>query len=166
MTRQSPVLHMLCGKVASGKSTLAARLAQPPHTLLIAQDRWMAALYPDELRTVPDYVRLAPRLRTAMAPHLVELLRAGLSVVLDWPANTTATRAWMRGVFEAAGARHALHVLDSPDHLCLARLQARNERGTHEYRVSRAEYEAITRYFEPPTAAEGFEIVLHTDGTS
>ncbi len=32
----SPTLHMLCGKIAAGKSTLAASLASAPRTVLIA----------------------------------------------------------------------------------------------------------------------------------
>src|SRR5215217_3572980 len=161
MPQHTPVLHMLCGKVASGKSTLCTELARAPATLVVAQDPWMATLYPDELKTVADYVRLVPRLRAAMGPHLSELLRAGLSVVLDWPANTVASRTWMRGVFEAAGAAHKLHVLDVPDEVCLERLQARNASGAHEYKVSRAEFEELSRYLEPPTPAEGFDVMMH-----
>ena len=33
-----PTLHLLCGKAGAGKSTLAARLADNPATLLLAQD--------------------------------------------------------------------------------------------------------------------------------
>jgi predicted kinase len=161
MSQVPPVLHMLCGKAASGKSTLCAELARGPMTVLVAQDHWMARLYPDELKTVADYVRLVPRLRAAMGPHLAELLRAGLSVVLDWPANTVASRAWMRGVFQAAAAAHKLHVLAVPDEVCLQRLQARNTAGTHEFTLSRAEFEELSRYFEPPTPAEGFDMVMH-----
>ncbi len=161
MAEGMPMLHMLCGKIAAGKSTLAARLAQAPSTILIAQDAWMARLYPGELRTAADYVRLVPRLRDAMGPHVTALLRAGLSVVLDWPANTRASRAWMRAVFEAAGADHRLHLLDRPDEVCLARLEARNAGGAHEYLVSRAEFEEITRLFEPPLPEEGFLIERH-----
>jgi predicted kinase len=156
-----PTLHMLCGPVAAGKSTLAAELARAPGTLLIAQDAWLAALYPEELRTIADYARLIPRLRAAMGPHVSGLLRAGLSVVLDWPANTRTSRAWMRGIFEAAGAAHRLHWLDVPDELCLARLAARNAGGLHEYQVSPEEFWELRRHFEPPAAAEGFEIRLH-----
>lgn len=46
----------------------------------------MSKLYKEELQTVADYIRLIPRLRDAMGPHVTDLLRAGLSVVLDWPA--------------------------------------------------------------------------------
>jgi predicted kinase len=156
-----PTLHMLCGKVAAGKSTLAARLAEAPSTIVVAQDPWMAALYPDELRSIADYVRRMPRLRAAMGPHLVGLLCAGLSVVLDWPANTRASRVWMRGVFEAAGSAHQLHVLDVPDEVCLVRLSARNAGGLHEYQVSEAEFAELARYFEWPAQEEGFDVVVH-----
>jgi predicted kinase len=152
---------MVCGKVASGKSTLCAELAQGPATIVVAQDHWMARLYPNEIKTVPDYIRLVPRLRAAMGPHLTDLLRAGLSVVLDWPANTVASRAWMRNVFEAAAASHKLHVLAVPDEICLERLWARNAAGAHEYKVSPTEFEELGRYFEPPTPAEGFDVVMH-----
>jgi predicted kinase len=34
-----PTLHMLCGKIAVGKSTLAAKLGESPATIVIVQDR-------------------------------------------------------------------------------------------------------------------------------
>ena len=121
----------------------------------------MAALYPDELRTIPDYVRLVPRLRAAMGPHVAEILRAGLSVVLDWPANTIATRRWMKGIFQAAGADHKLHWLDVPNAVCLARLRARNAAGAHEFTLTEAQFVELTRYFEQPTPLEGFDLLVH-----
>jgi predicted kinase len=154
-------LHLVCGKAGAGKSTLCARLAASPGTIVIAQHPWMAALYPEELRTLADYIRLVPRLRAAMGPHVSEVLRAGISVVLDWPANTVVTRAWMRGIFEAAGAAHTLHWLDVPDAVCLARIAARNAGGAHEFTLSEAEFRELTRYFEPPSPAEGFNLCVH-----
>lgn len=152
-------LHMLCGKACAGKSTLAAQLADKPATVLVAQDPWMAALFPG-LRTVDDYLTHIPRLAAAMGPHLVDLLRAGLSVVLDWPANTVASRAWMRSLAEKAGADHRLHWLDVADSICLDRLDARNRAGEHPYHgMTHAQFEEITSYFEPPTEAEGCGVV-------
>jgi predicted kinase len=87
---------LLCGKIASGKSTLAHQLAEAPATLLISEDRWLAALYRDEMNSVADYVRCSAKLRAAMTPHLIALLESGLSVVLDFPANTLSLRKWMR----------------------------------------------------------------------
>ena len=156
-----PMLHFLCGKIGAGKSTLAARLASRPRTLLISEDAWLAALYPGEIREVADDARCAGRLRQAMAGHVAALVAAGLSVVLDFPANTRASRAWLREVAQAAGCRHQLHFLDLPDDVCKARLRARNESGTHPFTTSEAQYDAITAYFVAPQDDEGFEIVRH-----
>lgn len=155
------VLHMVCGKIASGKSSLAQRLAQAPMTVLISEDDWLARLYPNEIHAIADYVRCAGRLRTAMAGHIAALLQAGMSVVLDFPANTLATRAWARGVFEQAGAPHRLHYLDVPDDACKARLRARNAAGGHPFSTSDAEFDQITRHFVAPAPQEGFDVVRH-----
>ncbi|MEG2632911.1 MAG: AAA family ATPase, partial [Comamonas sp.] len=40
------VLHMLCGKIAAGKSTLARQLAAAPRTVRINEDDWLSSLYP------------------------------------------------------------------------------------------------------------------------
>lgn len=157
----TPMLHFLCGKIGAGKSSLAARLAAPPRTLLLSEDRWLAALYPGEIVDVADYGRCASRLRNAMGGHVAALVAAGLSVVLDFPANTRRSREWLLAVAQEAGCPHQLHYLDVPDAVCKARLHARNASGTHPYKTSDAEYDAITAYFVEPEAAEGLCIVRH-----
>jgi len=156
------VLHMVCGKIGAGKSTLTKRLATEPKTVLISEDDWLARLYPNEIRAIADYVRCASRLREAMAGHLGALLASGTSVVLDFPANTVTTRAWARGVFEKAGAAHCVHYLDVPDEVCKARLRARNLAGEHPFETTDAEFEQITSHFVAPTAEEGYNVVRYS----
>ncbi|MBP6895631.1 MAG: ATP-binding protein [Pseudacidovorax sp.] len=154
-------LHLVCGKIGSGKSTLTQRLASAPNTVRISEDDWLSRLYPNEIHALADYVRCAGRLRDAMSGHVESLLRSGVSVVLDFPANTVATRAWARGLYERAGAAHALHLLDVPDEVCKARLRARNAAGDHPFETSDAEFDQISRYFVAPTADEGFNVIRH-----
>jgi len=149
-------LHMICGKIAAGKSTLATELASRSATIRISEDAWLSCLYKNEQKTIEDYARNSRRLREVMGDHVVTLLRAGLSVVLDFPANTPASRQWMRGLFERAGARHRLHFLDVADDICKARLRARNAAGTHAFNATDAEFDLFTSYFVPPSADEGF----------
>lgn len=160
-TDPTPTLHLLCGKIAAGKSTLAHRLAAAPATVLIAEDAWLARLYPGEIAALEDYVRCSGRLRGAMGPHVEALLRAGLSVVLDFPANTVASRAWMRGIVEAAGVAHRLHWLDVPDADCKARLRDRNAAGGRDFAPSEADFDLFTSYFVPPSPNEGFDVVRY-----
>ena len=156
-----PMLHMVCGKIGAGKSTLMRQLAQAPATVLISEDTWLAALYPGEIHELPDYVRSAGRLKQAMAGHVVALLEAGVSVVLDFPANTVSNRNWMRGIFEAAGVAHTLHFLDVPDAVCKERLRARNASGTHPFETTDAQFDLITSHFEAPLPHEGFAVLRH-----
>lgn len=160
-TAVRPVLHMVCGKIGAGKSTLTKRLAREPGTVLISEDDWLAVLYPNEIHMLADYVRCASRLRDVMAGHIQSLLAAGVSVVLDFPANTVATRVWARGIFEKAGSAHRLHFLDVPDAVCKARLRARNLSGDHPFETTDAEFDQITSHFLAPTSDEGFNLVCH-----
>lgn len=156
-----PVLHMVCGKIGAGKSTLMRQLAEAPATVLISEDAWLAALYPGEIHELPDYVRCTGRLKQAMADHVAGLLRAGVSVVLDFPANTVASRRWMRGIVEAAGAAHRLHFLDVPDEVCRQRLRARNASGTHPFETTDEQFELISSHFAAPSPEEGFDVERH-----
>ena len=164
MTQALPTLHLVCGKAASGKSTLTASLGQAAGTVVIAEDDWLAGLFADEMVSISDYVRCSAKLRAVMGSHVVSLLGAGLSVVLDFPANTVANRAWMRGIAEGAQAAHRLHYLDVPDDICKARLRARNASGMHPFSVTDEQFEQLARHFVPPSEAEGFVIVRHGPG--
>ena len=157
----SGTLHAFCGKIASGKSFLATSIADAPQTILISEDALVSRLYPGEIATIDDYVRVATRLRAAIGPHVAALLRTGLNVVVDFQANTPAARAWIRSVFEQAGANHELHYLDVSDEVCKSRLAERNATGAHEYQVSEADFELFNSYVVPPASAEGFNVVVH-----
>jgi len=155
----SPTLHLVCGKIASGKSTLTRRLAGTPKTVLVTEDDWLSRLFPGEISTLHDYVRCSTRLRGVMGEHVEHLLRAGISVVLDFPANTLETRRWMRSIFEHADAAHCLHYLDVSDEECKERLRRRNSDGAHRFTTSDAEFAVITSYFVAPSSGEGFNIL-------
>ncbi len=158
---QVPTLYLLCGKIAAGKSTLARSIASRPATLLISEDHWTSNLFLDELRTIDDYSHYSARLRAAMGPHVVDILKLGLSVVLDFPASTVSYRGWMRSLITKANVIHELHYLDVPDTICKQRLRERNTGGKHPFEVSESDYNLITSYFVPPGIEEGFNIVFH-----
>ncbi len=157
-------LHLVCGKIAAGKSTLCRALATQPLTIRLAEDDWLPRLFPGEIHTLEDYRRCSARLRDAVAPHVVALLGSGMSVVLDFPANTLATRAWAMTLIRDAGVDHRLHFLDVSDAVCKARLRARNASGEHPYQTDDAQFDQFTRHFVAPGDAEGFRVIRHPDG--
>lgn len=163
MKAQQPILHLLCGKVAAGKSTLAAKLATADSTVLLAEDEWLAVLFADELQEPKDYLRYATKLRAAVAPHIVALLKAGMSVVLDFQANTVESRAWMRDLLDQTEADHQFHVLMPPDEVCLRRLRTRNASGLHPFSITEEQFHQISAYFIAPSPQEGFNLVIYED---
>jgi predicted kinase len=165
MTLQRATLHMMCGKIAAGKSTLSAKLATLPQTVKIGEDQWISHLYPG-IASTADYFRHSERLRGVLAPHVVGLLLAGVSVVLDFHANTVRSRSWMRALFEEAKADHRLHFLDVPDEVCRARLHARNAAATDPYTADDAVFDEILRHFVPPHPSENFNVIRYGGSSS
>src|SRR5262245_38514401 len=155
-------LIFFCGKMAAGKSTLAKDLAQRDHAILLVQDEFLDRLYPGEITDIAGFDRCSSRLQNALAPHICALLAKGLSVVLDFPANTRAQRAWFRGILERAKVGHELHFVDASDALCKDQLRVRSAGlPPGSPWTTDAEFEAITAYFQPPSADEHFNVVRH-----
>jgi predicted kinase len=155
-------LIFLCGKMGAGKSTLAKTLAERERAVLLIQDELLDHLFPGEITDIPGFVRYSSRLKNALGPHVSALLSMGVSVVLDFPGNTRAQRAWFRELFERANAGHELHFVDASDALCKRQLRARSQdlpEGTPW--TTEAEFEAVTAYFQPPADDEGFTVVRH-----
>ncbi|MCG3268625.1 ATP-binding protein [Yoonia sp. I 8.24] len=154
-------LHLMCGKIASGKSSLAAKLGAVDHTIVISEDDWLNALYGEDMSSISDYVRCMAKLRKVIGPHVVSLLHANVSVVLDFQANTLESRHWMRGLLDQTSAAHQLHVLDVPDEICLMRLHARNALAEHPFAATEEQFRQVSEHFVAPSSEEGFNIVLH-----
>lgn len=155
-------LSFFCGKMAAGKSTLAKRIVARTGAVLLVQDEWLGHLFPDEIVDVEAYRKCSRRLTAALTGHVSALLARGIDVVLDFPANTRRQRAWFRELLDRSGAPHELHFVDVPDETCKAQLRLRSHDlpdGTAW--TTDAEFDAITRFFEPPSAEEGFNIVPH-----
>ena len=157
----SAVLHVVYGKPAAGKSTLTAALGAQAGTVVVSEDAWLAALFGDRLTTLRDYREASGRLCAAMGPHISALLAEGLSVVLDFPANTREMRTWMRETAGEGRGEAVLHVLDVPDVVCLERLRARNASGTHPFTLSETQFHQIVAHLEPPAEDEGFALRPH-----
>jgi len=158
---RAPTLHLMCGKIASGKSTLAQLLAEEQRALVLSEDQWLSRLYPEQIKSVADYLRCARQIRGVLGPLVIDVLSAGVSVVLDFPANTVADRQWLRGLADTAKVPHCLHYLAVDDDTCRARLHARNALAEHEFAASDAEFDLISSYFQVPEVGEGLEIVMH-----
>jgi predicted kinase len=158
----TPTLHFLCGKAGAGKSTIAKNLAKDHDAILICEDVWLSRLYGDQMQTFDDYLSFAQRLKTIVGPLAIDLLNSGRSVVLDFPANTKASRTWFRSVFEKASAGHLLHFVNTPNPICLQHIGKRNaERPEGSHYLSEEDFSYISSFFQPPEEEEQFNVKMH-----
>jgi len=153
------MLHILCGKMASGKSTLAEKLKEEHSAILISEDTCLERLYENEINDFEDYIKYTKRLRAVLFEHIVALLGKDIDVVLDFSANTMRQRLWFRKIFEKANVDHVLHYVIASDELCKKQLLERSKalpKGTKF--TSEEEFDMITQYFEEPLDKEGFNL--------
>jgi predicted kinase len=156
-------LIFFCGKMAAGKSTLAKRLAERENAILLVQDDLSETLFPGLVVNVASYLEYAGRINRMVAPQVTAILSKGVSVVLDFPANTRNQRAWFRGIIDSTGVEHELHFVDTPDEVCKAQLKARSAHlppGTKW--TTDEDFELVTSHFVAPAADEGFRVILHS----
>jgi predicted kinase len=157
-------LHFISGRLAAGKTTLARKLADEHQAVLFCEDVWLSKLS-DGITSFDDYLKWSRRCRAVMGPLIVDILRAGASVVLDFAGNRINEREWARSLSEQAGSSHLLHVLDVDEDECLRRLLMRNQEkpeGLYFASTTEAEFRAICKYFQDPTPAEGLSVIRHS----
>ena len=166
LSESKATLHFLCGKMAAGKTTLSRKLAAAHRAILVCEDLWLQRLYPVEITDFESYLKYSERLKEVVAPHVQALLAHGLSVVLDYPANVPKARAWVRQIFEAAGANHVLHFVNTPNEVCKAQLAKRNrEKPEGSMEMSEEQFDRITSLFRPPEPSENFTIQVYSSAT-
>jgi predicted kinase len=156
-------LHFICGKAGAGKTTLARALGRTVPAVVFCEDEWFATLGL-EIHGIDDLRNAMAKVRGVIGPLTIEMLRLGVSVVWDFAGNTVKHRQWARGIFEAAGAEHILHVIEASDEACLAGIRQRNAQrpvGVYYGDVSEEMFHAVTAYFAPPQPEEGFLIQVH-----
>lgn len=155
-------LHFMCGKMASGKSTLSKELAKKYDAILLCEDDILLKLYPNEIKTISEYVEYSKRLKEMIKEHIVSMLTNGCNVVLDFPANTKAQREWFKEVFEEAWVKHTLHFIDKSDEVCKSQLAIRSKglpKGAPF--TTEKEFDMITKYFQMPEDSESFNIIRY-----
>ena len=156
-----PTVHLMCGLVCAGKTTVARRLASEVPAVRFTLDEWMLRLYGGR-HDAPEYVARLEVCKALMWETALQVLGAGHDVLLDWNQWNRERRAEWRDRAHAATFPVALHFVDVPIETAVQRASDRAARGTqHVHQFGEEGVRHFATIFEPPTAAEGFRTVTH-----
>jgi predicted kinase len=143
-------LILTCGLPGAGKTELARQLAEDRSAVRLTKDEWLWALgstpwdEPTREKVEHELWRLAQ-----------EILRLGLSVVLDFGLWGRSERDEMRCVARGFGVGVELHYLDVPADELWRRIEARNsEPPWDSHPIRRADLDAWLRVFQAPDPDE------------
>lgn len=143
-------LILTCGLPGAGKTALARRLAAERGAVRLTQDEWLFAL-----GTTPWDEPARERVDRELWRLAQEILRLGLSVVLDFGLWARAERDEMRSAARGLGVGVELHFLDVPVDELWRRIEARNsEPPWDSCPISRLHLQQWAGLFQPPDAAE------------
>lgn len=157
-------VHLLCGKVGSGKTTYARRL-ESNGAMRFSVDEWMLRLYGPHMprREFDARLSLCMDLILGLAERLATL---GVPAVVDAGFWRREQRDQTRARLEAAGVSYCFHYFEVPDAELWRRLEQRNQKlvaGTFE--ISREMFELFGGWFEPPGPDEAVHLVEFGGGS-
>lgn len=153
-------LILFCGKMGAGKTTLSRTMAAKADAVLISEDEWLSAHYPDLINSFEDYLHYSKLIKPFIKQLVQSMLAGGVTVVMDFPANTVRQRAWLAGLAREAGCTHELVYLNISDQTCLSRIAKRSkEEPARAQFDTPAVFHEVTKYFEPPQPDEELNVV-------
>lgn len=156
------MLHFFCGKMAAGKSTMALKIKNESNSILISEDVWLSQIYPEEIIKLEHYLKYSSRLKQTLKKHIQDILSSGVSVALDFPANTKHQREWFRELFSEIDAPYCLHYIEASNEICINQLLKRSkDKPENTPFTTEKEFHEVNVYFEPPSKNEGFNVTVY-----
>lgn len=141
----------MCGPAGSGKSTVARQYERQGMTRLsFDQEAWSRGI---TAMPLPDDVHRD--IEATLRARLVDLVRTGSDVVLDFSFWSRAMREEYRGLLRPLGVVPETVYLETDRATVLRRIAARAAGDGDDFAISTALAAFYFDHFEPPTAEEG-----------
>lgn len=147
-----PTMHLTVGLPGVGKTTLARELERVGGALRLTPDEWMVPLF--GLRWV-DFAGKRDVLEGRLVWVGHQVLRAGVSVILDFGCWSPDERYALRAIADLAGADFRLHYVALPEDERRERATVRWREAPQEtFEMTLEDHERFRAQFTPPTADE------------
>lgn len=147
---------LICGKIASGKSTYARKLMKRNRMVLLSVDEITLALFDGYIGEKHDDI--VERTQRYLFDKSLELLNQDIDVVLDWGFWMKQEREEARAFYSSHGIVCEFHQIDTPDDVWKYNIEKRNreieEGKTSAYYVDDALARKFAAIYEVPHREE------------
>ena len=149
-------VFLICGKICSGKTTFARKLAEEQNAVILSCDEVTWELFSNDLGEKHD--EMTAHIRRYLLRKAVEIIRAGTNVILDWGFWTAAYRAEIKDYFSAEKIEsHWTYISVSPEEW-ERRIAGRNAAvlagESHDYYLDEGLRAKLESLFEEPSRDE------------
>ena len=151
---------MTCGLICCGKSTYARKIRAQSNAVILSIDDITLTMFPDGAGNMHEiYVMRAEKYLLELS---LQILQAGVNVILDWGLWTKNTRDRIRGFYASHNAiQTELHYLRITPEEWSKRISKRNAAGESAYYVDEGLLEKAKSLFEEPSEDEVDVLVDH-----
>ena len=143
----TPRLYLVCGLPGAGKTTRSKAIAAATNAIRLCTDEWLDAVG-ISLVDYPPRFRLEPHL----LKHAEQLLRAGVSVIVEFTSWLRRERETIRDVAARNSLACELHFVDAPLDELARRVRARER--PHAQVLAEDVLLKLGHQFERPTDEE------------
>lgn len=144
---------MTCGKICCGKTTYAKKIQAEQNAVILSIDDMTLTLFPDGSGDMHDTYAL--RAEQYLLNLSLQVLSAGVNVILDWGLWTRAMRNRIRAFYAAQeGIKTELHYLRVEPEEWERRIEKRNASGETAYYVDEGLLNKVRTLFEEPADDE------------
>lgn len=115
---------LICGKICCGKSTYAEQMRIKSSAAVLSVDEIMLAVFGQYAGEKHD--EYCENLQNYLFDKSLELIEAGINVILDWGFWKRAGREYAREFFNSRNVQCEFHYIDVNDEMWKERLDKRN----------------------------------------
>jgi len=115
---------LVCGKIASGKTTYARKLATSLPAILLSTDEIMLPLFGQNPGA--NYHVLLAKVESYVLKKALKIIQLDMNVVLDWGFGTRERRQKVSAFFEERDIKYEWHYMDTSSETLRRNLNKRN----------------------------------------
>lgn len=137
---KKPILHLICGLPASGKTTLAKSIAASSGAIRLCPDEWIKDIWNEKSETEGNQFR--DQIEQLQWKIGKEILQNSIDVIIEWGTWGRSEREKLRDEAKAVGAKVKFYYLEVPREILKERILKRNQEvNPYEFYISETEIE-------------------------